>query len=171
MYKKYIMFSYPQKEPIKSAYLDNQLLPRSTLGYATNNIYHSMPPRMEDSRSLIAAYQPEAILNETLLKKSNVKSNWEYRKYLTENSQKIAQDNFREACNDVGYFERFAPNERGYQSKIHQTPLHGMNYKSQSTILNENSDLKDLYLSREDLQKKRDPVIVTQDQLFSHLSK
>ena len=39
MYKKYIMFSYPQKEPIKSAYSGNDTLPRSTLGYATNNIY------------------------------------------------------------------------------------------------------------------------------------
>ena len=171
MYKKYIMFSYPQSEPIKSAYSDTQILPRSSLGYATNNIYQNMPPRMEDSRSLIAAYQPEAILNETLIKESNVKSNWEYRKYLTENSQQIAQDNFREACNDVGYMERFTPNERGYQSQTHQTPLHGANYKSQSTLIDENSDLKDLYLTREDLQKKHDPIVLTQDQLFSHLSK
>ena len=129
------MFSYPQKEPIKSAYSDNQILPRSTLGYATNNIYHSMPPRMDDSRSLVAAYQPEAVLNESLLNKSGVKSNWEYRKYLTEHSQEIAKDNFREAANDAGYFERFTPNERGYQSQTHSTPLTGANYKESSTIL------------------------------------
>lgn len=171
MYKKYIMFSYPQKEPIKSAYSNNEILPRSTLGYATNNIYQSMPPRMDDSRSLVASYQPEAILNENLLNKSGVKSNWEYRKYLTEHSQQIAKDNFREAANDVGYYERFTPNERGYQSKTHSTPLTGINYKDSSTILNENSDLKDLYLTRESLEKKREPVVLTQDQLFSHLAK
>jgi len=165
------MFSYPQKEPIKSAYSGNDTLPRSTLGYATNNIYQNMPPRMEDSRSLVASYQPEAILNESLLIKSNVKSNWEYRKYLTENSQQIAQDNFRESANDVGYFERFTANERGYQSETHRTPLSGANYKHSSTILNENSDLKDLYLTREDLQNKREPVTLTQDQMFSHLGK
>ncbi len=164
------MFSYPQKEPIKSAYND-EILPRSTLGYATNNIYQNMPPRMEDSRSLVASYQPEAILNESLLNKSNVKSNWEYRKYLTENSQQIAKDNFREAANDVGYFERFTPNERGYQSQTHRTPLSGVNYKDSSTILHENSDLKDLYLTREDLQNKKEPITLTQDQLFSHLGK
>ena len=171
MYKKYIMFSYPQKEPIKSAYSNNEILPRSTLGYATNNIYQSMPPRMDDSRSLVASYQPEAILNENLLNKSGVKSNWEYRKYLTEHSQQIAKDNFKEAANDVGYYERFTPNERGYQSKTHSTPLTGINYKDSSTILNENSDLKDLYLTRESLEKKREPVVLTQDQLFSHLAK
>tara|TARA_A100001015_G_scaffold217938_1_gene244919 strand:+ start:1730 stop:2227 length:498 start_codon:yes stop_codon:yes gene_type:complete len=165
------MFSYPQKEPIKSAYSDNQILPRSTLGYATNNIYHNMPPRMDDSRSLVAAYQPEAVLNESLLNKSGVKSNWEYRKYLTEHSQEIAKDNFREAANDVGYFERFTPNERGYQSQTHGTPITGANYKESSTILNENSDLKNLYLTREELQQKREPVVLTQDQLFSHLAK
>ena len=165
------MFSYPQKEPIKSAYSNNEILPRSTLGYATNNIYQSMPPRMDDSRSLVASYQPEAILNENLLNKSGVKSNWEYRKYLTEHSQQIAKDNFREAANDVGYYERFTPNERGYQSKTHSTPLTGINYKDSSTILNENSDLKDLYLTRESLEKKREPVVLTQDQLFSHLAK
>ena len=171
MYKKYIMFSYPQTEPIKSAYSDNQILPRSTLGYATNNIYHNMPPRMDDSRSLVAAYQPEAILNESLLNKSGVKSNWEYRKYLTEHSQQIAKENFKEAANDVGYFERFTPNERGYQSQTHGTPLSSANYKDSSTILNENSDLKNLYLTREELQQKREPVVLTQDQLFSQLAK
>jgi hypothetical protein len=169
MYKKYIMFSYPQSEPLKSAYS----LERSTnsrIGYGTNNLYQNMPSRMTDSRSLIAAHQPEAILNENILKQNNIQSNWEYRKYLTENSQKIAQENFKEACNDAGYFQRFTPDERGYQNEIHQTPSQTQ-YKENSTILQEQSDLKQLYLSRDDLQKQKTPVVLTQDQLFSQLSK
>lgn len=165
------MFSYPQPEPVNKEYATYTTSDKSKLGYATNNIYSNMPPRMTDGRSLIASHQPEAILNETLLKNSNVSTNWEYRKFLTDNSQKIAQDNFREACNDVGYYERFLPNERGYNSSTHSTPSNYLQYKHQNTLLNENSDLKELYLSREDLNKKFEPVTFTQDQLFSNLAK
>jgi hypothetical protein len=169
MYKKYIMFSYPQPEPLKSAY-STEISTNSRIGYGTNNIYQNMPPRMTDSRSLIAAHQPEAVLNENLLKQNNIRSNWEYRKYLTENSQQIAQDNFREACNDAGYFQRFTPDERGFQKEVHQTPSQTI-YKTPETVLQEHSDLKQLYLSREELQNKKAPITITQDQLFSALSK
>lgn len=163
------MFSYPQSEPLKSAYS----LERSTnsrIGYGTNNLYQNMPSRMTDSRSLIAAHQPEAILNKNLLKQNNIQSNWEYRKFLTENSQQIAEQNFKEACNDAGYFQRFTPDERGYQSEIHNTPSMKQ-YKDNDTFLHEQSDLKQLYLSREELNKVKTPVTLTQDELFNQLSK
>lgn len=163
------MFSYPQAEPLKDAY-SLECSTNSKIGYGTNNIYQNMPPRMTDSRSLIAAHQPEAVLNDNLLKQNNIQSNWEYRKFLTENSQQIAQDNFREACNDAGYFQRFTPDERGFQSKTHQTPSQ-VQYKEKTTILQEQSDLKQLYLSRDELQQRREPITLTQDQLFSQLSK
>ena len=41
MYSKYIMFSYPQSEPLKKAY-SNEPLQKSTLGYATNNVYQNI---------------------------------------------------------------------------------------------------------------------------------
>ncbi len=167
MYSKYIMFSYPQTQPYKSAYQEEPIY-KSTLGYATNNVYQQYPPRMTDSRSLIASYQPESILNNNLIKENNIQSNWQYRKFLTENSQMIARENFKEACNDCGFFQRFTPGERGYHSETHSTPIQ---YKDNATILNEKSDLKQLYLSREDLQSKRDPLTLTQDQLFSSLAK
>lgn len=163
------MFSNMNPEPINSAY-EHKSLERSTLGYATNNVHPSLPPRMDDSRSLIASYQPEAVLNETLLKNSNVKSNWEYRRYLTNNSEKIARENFQEACNDVGYFQRFTPEERGDDSQTFSSPSNHLQYKHPNTILNEKSDLKELYLSKEELQKRKDPVTITQDRLFSNLT-
>ncbi len=164
------MFSYPQPEPIKKAYQNDTILEKSTLGYATNNVHPQLPPRMNDGRSLIAAHQPEAVLNEIILQNSNVNSNWEYRKYLTENSQQIARDNFREACNDVGYFERFTPDERGYTTDKHSTPSNHLLYKNQSTILSENNDLKNLYLSRDELNSQFQPVTLTQAELFSKLA-
>ena len=58
-------------------------IPKSKLGYSTNNQYSNIPPKMQDGRSLISSWQPETIANSYLLKKENIKSNWEYRKYLT----------------------------------------------------------------------------------------
>lgn len=171
MYSKYIMFSYPQPDPVNKEYSSYTSSEKSTLGYATNNQYPQLPPRMTDSRSLIASYQPEAILNESLLKNSKVKTNWEYRKYLMDNSQKIAEENFKEACNDVGYYERFLPNERGYQTNTHTTPSNHLLYKHKGTLLNEKSDLKELYLSKEELNNKYTPVTFTQEQIFGGLAK
>jgi hypothetical protein len=171
MYSKYIMFSYPQAEPIKHAYKNNCILDKSKLGYATNNVHPNMPANMTDGRSLVAAHQPEAVLNETILQNSGVKSNWEYRKYLTENSQQIGRDNFQEACNDVGYFERFTPQERTDLDQQYTPPSSHLLYKDRGTILNEKSDLKDLYLSRDELQSKFQPVTLTQDELFHKISK
>jgi hypothetical protein len=163
------MFSYPQPEPISSAYsCDQKQQPLSTLGYATNNVYPTFPANMGDSRSLIASYQPEAILNSNLIKQSGVKSNWEYRKYLIDNSKEIAESNFREACNDCGYFERFRENERGGGGVLSNT---GVAYKNPASITNERSDLKKLYLSREELASRREPQSITQEQLFSYMSK
>ena len=125
---------------------------------------------MHDGRNY-ASWQSGAAINENLRKKTGIKQNWEYRKYLTENSQQIARDNFREACNDVGYFERFAPDERGYKSEKHDTPSSYLVYKDQSTIINENSDLKNLYLTREELSSRYEPVTLTQEQLFSKIAK
>ena len=163
------MFSYPQPEPLAYAYrCDPTPAPISRLGYATNNIYPNFPSNMCDSRSLVASYQPEAILNENLIKQSGVKSNWEYRKYLTEHSQEISETNFRESSNDCGYFERFRPSERGQNSNI---PNNGMAYKDSDSVISDNSDLKQLYLSREELSKKYEPQSLTQDQLFSYMAR
>lgn len=163
------MFSYPQPEPMSSAYsCEQSTRPVSLLGYATNNVYPNHPAVMGDSRSLVASYQPEAILNDNLIKQSGVKSNWEYRKYLVDNSKEIAEVNFREACNDCGYFERFRPNERGEKNMI---PNNGVAYKDPSVIQVEKSDLKSLYMSREELSQGKEPQSLTQEQLFSYMVK
>ena len=160
------MFSYPQSESISCAFpVIKETLPRSQLGYAANNVYPGFPPMMEDGRSLIASYQPEADLNANLLKSQNIKSNWQYRQYLTNNSESIIKDNFRESCNDVGYFQR-----------LHQTDIIKSKpttpYKYSSYLDNNNasasanSDLKDMYLSREQLNSRKISPSITQEQIF-----
>ena len=168
MCMKYIMFSYPQPETTKCAFpVIRETIPKSKLGYATNNVYHDFPANMHDGRSLIASHQPEAILNENLIKQSGIQSNWQYRNYLTHHSEEIAQDNFREACNDTGYFERFLPNQRGSDLPVQSAPLQYSSYDDTRSVENQpTSDLKELYLSREQLESRKTAPVVTQDELF-----
>ena len=142
-------------------------------GYAANNMYPGFPPLMSDGRALIASWQPEAIENNHLLKKSGVTSNWEYRKYLTHNAQSIVERNFAEAANDCGY------SDLGVKSgnKSNFLPIFtGMpktnpsNYKSYIQPENEygrfESDLKANYLTREQLAARTATPVVSQSDLL-----
>jgi hypothetical protein len=160
------MFSYPEPECVATAFpVITETIPRSKLGYATNNVYPGFPPIMADGRSLIASYQPEAVLNSALIKEQGIKTNWEYRRYLTENSQSILKQNFLAAANDVGYFERFAP--QGLPIPGTNTPYYYKSYLDNSAPEGYvNSDLKDMYLSREQLNSRKVAVPLTQEQIF-----
>jgi len=162
------MFSHLEPQSTETAFpVIKETLPRSKLGYHSNNVYPEFPPLMSDGRNLIASYQPEAILNNTLKQQSGITSNWEYRKYLIENSDEILRNNFREACNDVGYFERFLPDERGNTDPIAATPYSYSSYLDNTQPVGySNSDLKDLYISREQLNVRKFSPSVTQEQLF-----
>ena len=135
-------------------------IPKSTLGYGANSVYNGFPPIMMDGRAIVASDQPEAVLNNALMKELGIKSNWEYRNYLTKNAKDIMSYNYRESSNDVGYFKRYqdTPNEYNvpftYPSFISDERPNG--YQS--------SDLKQSYLSREQLNaRKVAPVIKKED--------
>jgi len=153
------MFSYPlqNSQSVNSAFpIIRETLPRSQLGYGTNNVYPEFPPLMADGRSLIASYQPESAVNATIIKDNNIKSNWQYRKFLTENSEHILKQNFLAACNDVGYFQRFTPEEIDRKDTVKSSPYMYNSFSDTAKPTGYvNSDLKDLYLSREQLNAKK----------------
>lgn len=162
------MFSFDNSEKINSAYpVIKETIPKSSLGYNTNNKYPEFPPLMMDGRSITASYQPESILNETLIHDNNIKSNWEYRKFLMNNSQQLMEYNFRESCNDSGYYKRYDDilNKSGsvpytFTSSTDNSKPFG--YSS--------SDLKDLYLSREQLNSSKISPVITQEELIRGIS-
>jgi len=136
---------------------------KSTLGYNANNQYAGFPPKMEDARSLVAAWQPEAVVNHNLVESVGVTSNWQYRKYLTKNADEIIRYNRAEAFNDIGYYKRFAEapisettSPHLYSSLMDTTDVRGVN----------TSDLKELYLSREKLASRKVSPSITQDELL-----
>jgi hypothetical protein len=151
------MFAYPQPASANSPVIQ-ETLPRSSLGYTTNNLYPGFPPVMADGRSIVASYQPEAILNTTLLQQNHIQTNWQYRQYLTNHADQIMQKNFREACNDMGYFERFTQAERGNTGPITSSG------PPKST--KGDSDLKQMYLSRAELEHKQRILLQSQEALF-----
>lgn len=141
----------------------------SYLGYHSNNKYDNFPPLMQDGRSLIAAYQPEPVLNKYLVESNNIKSNWQYRKYLTENSQKIMEYNKKESENDIGYYMRMEELNQHNTGSSSNTPFLFSSYVDESKPIGyETSDLKEIYLSREQLSARMVAPAITQEELLEY---
>jgi hypothetical protein len=145
-------------------------LPRSSQGYATNNAYPGFPPLMSDGRALIASWQPEAVANQSILKTSGITSNWEYRRYLTQNAPQIMRQNFIESATDVGYYDR-----QGMGTKTGFVPIFSsagkpaqyVSYLQPPNAFGQfDSDLKADYLSREQLAARMATPVVTQAELL-----
>jgi len=140
-----------------------QALPPSKLGYHSNNKYDNFPPLMADGRAVIASYQPEAVLNNYLLKETGVESNWQYRQYLTKNAKEVMKYNCVQAANDAGYFHRYTD----LVSSSHSTPyLYPSMTSTAKPAGYQQSDLKELYLSREQLQSVMVAPELTQSELY-----
>jgi hypothetical protein len=149
---------------LNSAYPSLNETPKSTYGFKTHNLYKDVPPFMNDGRVIVASWQQESITNNNLLLSTGMKSNWEFRKYLTENAKSIIQKEQAESLNDIGYIARYstAPEQSisvpyYYKSYLDNTQPFG--YQS--------SDLKQLYLSAEQLNARKMAPVITQN----HFSK
>ena len=95
-----------------------------------NNIHLNFPANMEDGR-VYSNWQTTAVINDDIRRKENIKSNWDYRSYLQQNANHIISYNHTEACAQSGCPTTY--------SKLKVTT---------------DSDLKDVYLSRQALHKQ-----------------
>ena len=139
--------------------------PKSIYGYQTHNLYKDYPPMMQDGRVIVASWQPEAVLNNHLVKMAGVTSNWQYRKYLTNNANSIIKQNMAETMNDIGYIARYAQ----APETPYATPYTYKSYLDKTNVPGyEHSDLKDLYFSKEELNARKVAPAITQDQLISN---
>ena len=129
----------------------------------SNNIHFDCPPIMTDGRNY-ASWQPGAAISEQLREDAGIKTNWEYRKYLTQNADAIIRANQLEACDRCcACPARYGDNQPVpsrpflYQSCMQSTQPYGY----------ENSDLKRLYLSEYELQCRLVTPVLTQEQLLT----
>ena len=145
--------------PLTTAYPPVSVtLPKSSLGYDTNNVYPAFPPMMTDGRSLVSSWQPESKLNDELVKQNGIQSNWQYRRYLTQNADEIRKTDFIETANDCGYM--YPPS--ALDTKLGNTvPYTYTSFQDNSRPFGyADSDLKQLYMTREQLSARKVAPVV-----------
>lgn len=120
-----------------------------------NNIHFNYPPSMNDSR-LFSDYNSAPSLDNSIKQKSNITTNSDYRKYLQTNADNIIKNNQLSACNECSTCPY-----------IHNSNKHALLEESNhpyifKTILSndqpfgyENSDLKNVYLTRQQLDAQK----------------
>ena len=117
----------------------------------SNNIHFNFPPIMADGRNF-ASWQPDAVINQRIQKQEHIKSNWQYRRYLQNNGTQIMNYNNLEACYDLGLDPHVQTGKTPSNNVPHafksafDTTTPGFGYC--------NSDLKNPYLSREQLNSR-----------------
>jgi hypothetical protein len=130
--------------------------------------YFTEHPIQSSDNMISADWQPEAANNAELLSKVGIKTNWQYRKYLIGNAKDIIEYNYRESNNENGIYVREAA-----VPKINCNSASGMTNspRLQTSVLDTThrfgkpaSDLKNMYLSREQLHALTiSPVIEQKD--------
>ena len=100
-----------------------------------NNAF-DFPALMADGRAN-SNWIPTAVLNENLRKREGIKSNWDYRIYLQKNADSIIKYDQSLACKDTHCY-----------------------YTSNKILPFPPSDLKEEYLSRQQLQARVYPQFV-----------
>jgi hypothetical protein len=117
----------------------------------SNNIHFNFPPIMADGRNY-ASWQPDAVINERIQKNEGINNNWNYRQYLQNHGLQIMKYNSEESCYELGLNPHYSTNS---------TPSSNVPYTFKSTFDTGrpgygycNSDLKNPYLSREQLNSR-----------------
>lgn len=118
---------------------------------------------MADGRNY-ATWQPGAAVSERIRESVGIKTNWEYRKYLTENADEIIKANQLNACDQCCA----CPARYGDGETVPNTPfLYKSCVESTQPYGYEHSDLKNAYLTEYQLQCRMVTPVLTQEQLLA----
>ncbi len=114
----------------------------------SNNIHFNSPPLMSDGRNF-SSWQPEAVVNQRIQAAEKINSNWNYRQYLQQNAKQIMKYNSMESCYELG-LDVHATTDKTPSSNVPYL----YNSFSKPVSVNNTSDLKSHYLSREQLNAR-----------------
>ena len=132
---------------------------------SSHNVYFDFPPLMNDGRNF-SGWQPGNAVNDSIRRAENIKTNWDYRKYLMANADQIMNINRMDAVNMSGHgsFEVSA-----YAQENHRNVpfMYASVMDSREPFGYVESDLKDVYLSREALQSRMIAPEITQEQILA----
>lgn len=125
----------------------------------SNNLHFNFPPIMNDGRTY-SSWIPGSAVNDQLRAQHNIDSNWEYRQFLMHNSTNVMETNLEQCFNQSGYSNLYG------QSVSNSPFLYATVADKSQPYGYEDSDLKNIYLSRNDLQSRMISPVVTQDQIL-----
>jgi len=127
-------------------------LPLLKGNYQLNNQQPNFPPFMSDGRTLVASWQPGTVVDDDILHKSNIQSNWQYRRYLSKHGDDIRKMLLDDALQDIGYTIRNVNPE--YNQTFSSPYIFSFTDPIPSKFRFQ-SDLKNIYLTREQMQAQQ----------------
>lgn len=131
----------------------------------SNNIHFDFPPIMTDGRNY-ATWQPGSQLSDDIRKQAGITTNWQYRKYMVENADSIIKYNQLEACDQCS---NCPARYESTKDEMFSTPyLYKSSADKSQPYGYENSDLKNLYLSKHELQQRLYTPVLSQEQLLKN---
>jgi hypothetical protein len=119
---------------------------------------------MNDGRNF-SGWQPGNAVNESIRRSENIKTNWDYRRYLTTNADQIMTLNRIDAVNMSGHGS-FEVSAYEQENQRNVPFMYASVMDSREPFGYVQSDLKDTYLSREALQARMVAPEITQEQVL-----
>ena len=118
----------------------------------SNNIAMNFPPLMDNSR-LFSNYYSSVLNDEMLKRNKNIKTNTDYRHYLQINAEAIISNNQLNSCNECSvcpYYSKTSLEINKHTPYIFDHTLSNIRPYGYET-----SDLKELYLTRQQLDSQK----------------
>jgi len=131
----------------------------------SNNIHFDYPPIMDDGRNY-ASWQPGAVINENIRHQNKINSNWKYREFLTKNADTIIKQNQKDSCDQCGYCPI---NNKSVVENNGSPYLYNSPFEKSQPYGYEDSDLKNIYLSRNELEARMVSPAISQEQVDEHM--
>ena len=132
---------------------------------SSHNVYFDFPPIMTDGRNF-SGWQPGNAVNESIRRAENIKTNWDYRRYLTTNAEQIMSINRVDAVN-MGGHGQVEVNDYEQENQRNVPFMYSSVMDKREPFGYAPSDLKDTYLSREALQSRMVAPEITQEQILA----
>lgn len=125
---------------------------------ASNNIRFDYPALMSDGRNY-TDYNTACKVNDRLIEKYNIKTNYDYRQFLIHNSESIKKSNTNQVYQNCGVYKYGYP----YDSRENQNRhIYSSKHDLTQPFGYEDSDLKNLYITKETLQSRMVAPLLSQ---------
>lgn len=133
----------------------------------SNNIHFDYPPLMSDGRNF-ANWNSACSINDEIISQKKIQTNYQYRQYLIKNADGVIRANQIAACNDCCTCQYGNNNSNNNPTSQGGKYLYQSCADSTQPFGYENSDLKNMYISRQALQSRLSAPLISQQGLMAY---